>query len=150
MSLLQGASLSVNENEHIGVIGPNGAGKTTLFKIITGLESYDSGEVVKRQGLRIGYLEQESEWNLTDLAEDYLESHCLKPIWDLKQLGLSLGLTQDHFQQPLSSLSGGYRMRMKLLYLIGQEPDLMLLDERSEEHTSELQSQFHLVCRLLL
>src|SRR3989338_6276242 len=128
-TLFEGASLSVNENEHIGVIGPNGAGKTTLFKIITGLESYDSGEVVKRQGLRIGYLEQESEWNLTDLAEDYLESHCLKPIWDLKQLGLSLGLTQDHFQQPLSSLSGGYRMRMKLLYLIGQEPDLMLLDE---------------------
>ncbi len=128
-SLFSEASLSVNENEHIGVIGPNGAGKTTLFKMIAGTESFDSGVIVKRQGLRIGYLEQESDWDLNDTGEDFLQSHCITPIWDLKQLGLSLGLTQDHFQQPLTSLSGGYRMRMKLLYLIGLEPDLMLLDE---------------------
>lgn len=128
-SLFHEASLSVNENEHIGVIGPNGAGKTTLFKMIAGTETFDSGVIVKRQGLRIGYLEQESDWDLNDTGEDFLQSHCITPIWDLKQLGLSLGLTQDHFQQPLTSLSGGYRMRMKLLYLIGLEPDLMLLDE---------------------
>lgn len=127
--MFDGASLSVNENEHIGVIGPNGAGKTTLFKMIAGTESFDSGEIVKRQGLRIGYLEQESDWNLTDTAEDYLQNNCITPIWSLKQLGQSLGLTQDHFSEPLTKLSGGYRMRMKLLYLIGQEPDLMLLDE---------------------
>lgn len=128
-TLIDQASLSVNEDEHIGVIGPNGAGKTTLFKMIAGIESFDSGEVIKKQGLRIGYLEQESDWNLTDIAEDYLEKSCLKPIWDLKQIGLSLGLTQKHFSEPLTNLSGGYRMRMKLLYLIGLEPDLMLLDE---------------------
>ena len=128
-SLFENASLSVNENEHIGVIGPNGAGKTTLFKMIAGQETFDSGEIVKRQGLRIGYLEQESDWKLTDTAEDFLENNCLKAIWDLKQIGLSLGLTGAHFQEPLTNLSGGYRMRMKLLYLIGLEPDLMLLDE---------------------
>ncbi len=128
-SLFENASLSVNENEHIGVIGPNGAGKTTLFKMIAGQETFDSGEIVKRQGLRIGYLEQESDWKLTDTAEDFLENNCLKAIWDLKQIGLSLGLTEVHFREPLTNLSGGYRMRMKLLYLIGLEPDLMLLDE---------------------
>ena len=69
-SLFSEASLSVNENEHIGVIGPNGAGKTTLFKMIAGTESFDSGEIVKRQGLRIGYLEQESDWDLDDTGED--------------------------------------------------------------------------------
>lgn len=128
-TLIDQASLSVNEDEHIGVIGPNGAGKTTLFKMIAGLETYDSGELIKKQGLRIGYLEQESDWNLDEAAEEFLERSCIKPIWDLKQLGLTLGLTERHFAEPLTNLSGGYRMRMKLLYLIGLEPDLMLLDE---------------------
>lgn len=127
--LFNNAGFSINQGEHVGVIGPNGAGKTTLFKIIVGHETLDSGEITKLNGLRIGYLEQESEWSLTETAEQYLQSNCLKPIWDLKQIGLGLGLTEDHFQKKLSDLSGGYRMRMKLLYLIGLEPDLMLLDE---------------------
>lgn len=127
--LFSDASFAVNEGEHIGVIGPNGAGKTTLFKILIEQESLDSGEIVRSQQLRIGYLEQESDWSLDQTSEDYLQENCLKPIWELKQLGEDLGLTQWHFSQPLRSLSGGYRMRMKLLYLIGQEPNLMLLDE---------------------
>lgn len=127
--LFDKAQFSVNENEHIGVIGPNGAGKTTLFKILAGEETLDSGEITKANQLRIGYLEQESDWTLNQIAENYLIEKCIKPIWDLKQIGLGLGLTEDHFQKPLTELSGGYRMRMKLLYLIGLEPDLMLLDE---------------------
>lgn len=127
--LFDKAQFSVNENEHIGVIGPNGAGKTTLFKILAGEEILDSGDITKANQLRIGYLEQESDWTLTQIAEDYLAENCIKPIWDLKQIGKNIGLTEDHFQRPLAELSGGYRMRMKLIYLIGLEPDLMLLDE---------------------
>jgi ATP-binding cassette, subfamily F, member 3 len=127
--LFDRAQFSVNENEHIGVIGPNGAGKTTLFKILAGEETLDTGEVTKANQLRIGYLEQESDWTLTQIAELYLAEKCIKPIWDLKQIGKSIGLTEDHFKKPLTELSGGYRMRMKLVYLIGLEPDLMLLDE---------------------
>jgi ATP-binding cassette subfamily F protein 3 len=127
--LFDRAGFSVNANEHIGVIGPNGAGKTTLFKILVGEEKLDSGEITKASQLRIGYLEQESDWTLDQVAEDYLVEKCIKPIWDLKQIGKDLGLTEDHFQKPLTTLSGGYRMRMKLVYLIGLEPDLMLLDE---------------------
>lgn len=127
--ILEKASFSVNIGEHIGVIGPNGAGKTTLFKILVGRESLDSGEIVKAQNLRIGYLEQEVDWDIDLVAEDYLQVHCLTPLWSLKQLGLELGLTEQHFRSPLRTLSGGYRMRMKLLSLIGQEPQLLLLDE---------------------
>ncbi len=127
--LFDNAGFSINEGEHVGVIGPNGAGKTTLFKAIVGLESLDTGEITKANHLRIGYLEQESDWAVNIQAEDYLQNNCVKPIWELKQLGLKLGLTESHFQSQLSSLSGGYRMRMKLLYLIGLEPGLMLLDE---------------------
>lgn len=127
--LFDRARFTVNPSEHIGVIGPNGAGKTTLFKILVGQEDLDSGELTKTTQLRIGYLEQESDWTLDIIAENYLVENCLKPIWDLKQIGKTIGLTEAHFQSKLTSLSGGYRMRMKLLYLIGLEPDLMLLDE---------------------
>lgn len=127
--LFDSASFAINEGEHVGVIGPNGAGKTTLFKILALQESLDEGQVTRSQQLRLGYLEQEAEWNLEEVVEDYLANNCLKPIWDLKRLGLKLGLTENHFRSKLAQLSGGYRMRVKLLYLIGQEPNLLLLDE---------------------
>lgn len=127
--LFDKARFAINQSEHVGVIGPNGAGKTTLFKILVGQESLDSGDLTKSNKLRIGYLEQESDWTLNMTAEEYLTEECIKPIWDLKQIGKGIGLSEAHFQKQLSELSGGYRMRMKLLYLIGLEPDLMLLDE---------------------
>ncbi len=128
-ALFDAAAFAVNEGEHVGVIGPNGAGKTTLFKILVGQEQLDTGQLTKAKNLQIGYLEQESEWRLDLTAEEYLEQNCTKPIWELKQIGRDLGLLEDHFARPLHELSGGFRMRMKLLYLIGREPNLMLLDE---------------------
>lgn len=127
--LFDQAGFAINDGEHIGVIGPNGAGKTTLFKILVGQETLDDGEMTKMQGLRIGYLEQESEWRLDQTCEEYLSKNCVKPLWELKRLSRDLGLTEEQMAMPLSALSGGFRMRMKLLYLIGQEPNLMLLDE---------------------
>ena len=127
--LFDEATFAVNESEHIGVIGPNGAGKSTLFKILVGEEPLDAGVVTKSLRLRLGYLEQESDWNIDEKVEDYLAGNCHKPLWELRQLGLKLGLNSQHFHSNLKALSGGYRMRVKLLYLIGQEPNLLLLDE---------------------
>ncbi|QYO67175.1 ABC-F family ATP-binding cassette domain-containing protein [Leptolyngbya sp. 7M] len=56
--ILRGASFQVNPGERIGLVGRNGAGKTTIFKILTGAESIDSGEVVRINGLRLGLLDQ--------------------------------------------------------------------------------------------
>lgn len=127
--LFKDARFSINEGDHVGVIGPNGAGKTTLFKILAGLDSLDSGDLIKAQKLSIGYLEQEAKEPGDLSAQEYLEKSCLTPIWELKKLGLDLGLTELHFSKSFQALSGGYRMRMKLLQLIGREPNLMLLDE---------------------
>jgi len=126
--LFHDVAFAINENEHVGVIGPNGAGKTTLFRIITGEEDLTSGEVVRSRDLRLGYLAQEASWTSDQTLEDYL-SDCIKPLWDLRQLGIDLGLSDEVFTKPIRELSGGYRMRCKLLHLIGTEPNLLLLDE---------------------
>jgi ATP-binding cassette subfamily F protein 3 len=128
-TLFEAASFAINEGEHVGVIGPNGAGKTTLFKILIGEESLDSGSLTRSRKLKLGYLSQHDHWNPDDTVEDFIGRDALTPIWDLKALGNSLGLSQDLYTKKITSLSGGYRMRAKLLHLIGQQPNLMLLDE---------------------
>ncbi|MDQ3819490.1 MAG: ATP-binding cassette domain-containing protein, partial [Acidobacteriota bacterium] len=56
--VLRGASLQVNPGEHVGLVGRNGAGKTTVFRLISGEETTDSGDVVRSRGLRLGLLAQ--------------------------------------------------------------------------------------------
>lgn len=127
--LFDNATFTVNENEHVGVIGPNGAGKTTLFKVLCGMDELDSGSVVKSSTLRLGYLAQEENWHSADTAESILSQGFRLPIWELKSLGRKLGLTEELWTKPITSLSGGYRMRIKLLTMLAAEPNLMLLDE---------------------
>ncbi|MBQ9847286.1 MAG: ABC-F family ATP-binding cassette domain-containing protein [Clostridia bacterium] len=56
--LFADVTFEIKDNDKIGLIGPNGAGKTTLFKILTGQYEADSGAVVRRSGLRVGYMRQ--------------------------------------------------------------------------------------------
>ena len=56
--LLDDISFSIAEGQHVGIIAKNGFGKTTLLNILAGKESNDSGSIVKKRDLRIGYLEQ--------------------------------------------------------------------------------------------
>src|SRR5919205_3982582 len=56
--VLRGASVQLNPGEHVGLVGRNGAGKTTLFRLVSGEETADRGDVVRARGLRLGLLEQ--------------------------------------------------------------------------------------------
>src|SRR6476619_2954684 len=56
--VLRGASLQINPGEHVGLVGRNGAGKTTIFRLVSGEESADSGDVVRARGVRLGLLAQ--------------------------------------------------------------------------------------------
>ncbi len=128
-ALFENATFSVNESEHVGIIGPNGAGKSTLFKILIGEEDLNQGQVVKSKELRLGYLSQHDLWGPEETGNTYLERTCSMPLWQIKSLGRELQVSEDYFEKPITSLSGGYRMRIKLMGLIGQSPNLMLLDE---------------------
>lgn len=127
--LFDRAAFSINTGEHVGVIGPNGAGKSTLFRILTGEESMDTGQLVKSRKLSLGYLSQHDHWEPGETGNSYLEKVSKIPIWDLKSQGRPLQITEEILDKPILSLSGGYRMRIKLMGLLGQAPNLMLLDE---------------------
>lgn len=128
-TLFESASFSIDAGEKVGVIGPNGAGKSTLFRILTEQESLDSGDITKSTGLRLGYLAQEDKWESDATVESYLCSQSLTPLWDLKRMAPRFGLPVEYFVREIKGLSGGYRMRAKLLHLVASQPDLMLLDE---------------------
>ena len=59
----RGVSFQINPSEKVGLVGRNGAGKTTVFKIITGEESADTGEVIKINSLKLGLLEQHVDFS---------------------------------------------------------------------------------------
>jgi len=56
--VLRGASVQINPGEHVGLVGRNGAGKTTVFRLVTGEEEPDQGDVVRARGVRLGLLAQ--------------------------------------------------------------------------------------------
>ena len=60
--LLENCSFSIGEGQRIGLIAKNGSGKTTLLNIISGEEGYDSGNIVMRRDLRVGYLRQDPKY----------------------------------------------------------------------------------------
>lgn len=127
--LFDQATFAINEGEHVGVIGPNGAGKTTLFKILTGEQEMDRGDIVRSQSLRLGYLSQHDNWLEGETGEAYLARVSRLPLWEVKSRGRDLRVSEEIFAKPIQSLSGGYRMRIKLIGLLGMDPNLMLLDE---------------------
>lgn len=128
-TLFEEATFSINEGEHVGVIGPNGAGKTTLFKILIGQEDLDSGTIVKSRNLRLGYLSQHDEWAPGETGNSYLERVCTIPVWQAKEKGGALQVSEEVFAKEILTLSGGYRMRLKLIGLLGKDPNLLMLDE---------------------
>jgi ATP-binding cassette subfamily F protein 3 len=74
--ILQNISLSISNNERIGLIGPNGSGKTTLMRILAGFEQPDSGTVVAtRPNLRVGYLAQGLEFDPDQTIQTILSLH---------------------------------------------------------------------------
>lgn len=122
-------SFSVGEKQKIGIIGRNGAGKSTLFKILTKEEEADEGNIIIHENSKIAYLKQHNDWKMNESALDYLMRTSKQEEWRVKQLASKFELKEKHLNQTAESLSGGWRMRLKLTAMLLQEPNLFLLDE---------------------
>ena len=137
--LFENISFSLAEGERVGIIARNGAGKSTLLNVISGKEDYESGEIIFRNNLRIGYLEQTPQFNpedtvLTAVSQfsesilggtDYTDedaSHI-----SAKQILTKLQITE--FDKPVGLLSGGQLKRVALARVLLSNPDLLILDE---------------------
>jgi ATP-binding cassette subfamily F protein 3 len=128
-TIFSGLSFSVFPKQKIGIIGRNGAGKSTIFRIILGQEKADSGEIYISAETRIGYVEQESSFDGTESALTYLLRHSGREEWRCRQLASRFLFDKNILDQAAVSLSGGWQMRLRLVAMLLQEPNLFLLDE---------------------
>lgn len=137
--LFENISFSLAEGERVGIIARNGAGKSTLLNVISGKEDYESGEIIFRNDLRIGYLEQNPHFNPTDtvltavsqlqdsiLGGDEFTDEDASRI-SAKQILTKLQITE--FDKPVGLLSGGQLKRVALARVLLSNPDLLILDE---------------------
>ena len=159
LELFSDISFAVEERQRIGLIARNGKGKSTLLKIIAGEEPHDSGKITLRNGVRVGYLEQEPEFasDVTVIEaclqrsgkaeviaryEKALETgsadlqHLMEEMdrldaWDYEnRVKQVLSMLKiNDFSQPVKQLSGGQKKRVALAAVLIEQPDLMILDE---------------------
>lgn len=127
--LFEDINFSIAEGQHVGLIAQNGTGKSTLLSVLVGKESYESGSVIYRNELRIGYLEQSPTFNLEESVLDACFNHEGEEAKVLKAKQI---LTQLHITDlscSMGQLSGGQQRRVALANVLLTEPDFLILDE---------------------
>ena len=137
--LIDNLSFKIPKGAIVGIIGPNGAGKTTLFKMITGQEKPDSGEIIIGETVDLGYVDQSRD----ELSAD-------KTIWEeisdgldiielgKKQMPSRAYVGQFNFkgtdqQKKIGQLSGGERNRVHLAKMLKKGANVILLDEPTND-----------------
>ncbi|PKM91294.1 ABC transporter [Candidatus Falkowbacteria bacterium HGW-Falkowbacteria-1] len=129
--IFSGLSFAVSEKQKIGVVGVNGAGKSTLFRIISGEESSDSGEMIINKKADIGYLKQKDDWFEDESGLEYLIRQADCPDWQAKKMASRFELDDKKLSLLAKELSGGWRIRLRLCGMLIKGPNLLLLDEPS-------------------
>lgn len=128
--LFNDISFSVAEGQRVGLIAQNGTGKTTLLSMLTGDESVDSGSIIYRGGVRVGYLRQEPRFKegatVLEACFDGMEADDDAQL-KVKQILTQLRIIDLH--QPISQLSGGQQKRVALAQVLISNPDFLILDE---------------------
>ena len=127
--LFDNISFSIAEGQKVGLVARNGTGKSTLMSVLMGKEGHESGDIIYRRDLKVGFLEQSPKF---DPAESVLEA-CFNHEDDPeKVLRAKQILTQLHItnlDQPMGQLSGGQQKRVALANVLINEPDFLMLDE---------------------
>ena len=129
LTLFRDISFSIGEGQKVGLIAKNGTGKSTLLSILSGKESYDSGNIVFRNDLKVGMLEQSPKFDPEESVLDACFNHEGDPEKVLKAKQVLTQLKIRDLEQPMGQLSGGQQKRVALANVLLTEPDLLILDE---------------------
>ncbi len=127
--LFDDISFSIAEGQRVGLIAKNGTGKSTLLSIISGSEGCDSGNIIFRKGLRIGFLLQTPHFDSDDTVLDACFNHQGESDKILKAKQILTQLRINDLTQKMGTLSGGQQKRVALANVLITEPDLFILDE---------------------
>lgn len=140
--LVKDFSYNLLKGDRVGIIGPNGYGKTTLVRMICGLLEPDQGRIVRGETVRIGYFSQESfageDFDPTVKAIDYIR-HISQEI-QTPEGTLTAAQMMEKFLFPtdlqyteIGRLSGGERRRLYLLRVLMEAPNVLVLDEPTND-----------------
>jgi len=137
--LFENLNFSLPRGGIVGVIGPNGAGKTTLFRMITGQESPDSGELVVGSTVKVAYVDQSREaldptrtvYEEISGGEDQMQFG--KRMVNSRAYAAGFNFRGADQQKKVATLSGGERNRLHLAKLLKSGGNLLLLDEPTND-----------------
>lgn len=127
--LFEEATVTINDDQKIGVIGRNGAGKSTFFRMVLGEEHPDEGEIIIRKGAVISHLEQHDPWDVSEGILEFMMRYTEAEHWQCARTLARFGFREEQQEEPIEGFSGGYRMRIKLASMLVREPDFLMLDE---------------------
>lgn len=144
--VLRDVEWRIAPGERTGILGVNGSGKSTLLNVVTGVVQPTSGEVKRGKTVRVAALSQESAELDADgdaLVRDLLKSKRTTYVAAGKELTPAqllerLGFTNAHLSTPVRKLSGGQKRRLQLLLILLDEPNVLVMDEPSNDLDTEM------------
>ena len=133
-------SFFLNEGDKIGIIGVNGMGKSTLLKILAGREHYDSGEITKTGGVRIGYLPQTPVFDSHATIIEHVFAGLSEAERDAKQYEAKAILTKlgiTDFERDITTMSGGEKRRVAIAAALVKPCEVLIMDEPTNHIDNE-------------
>ncbi len=127
--IFDGISFSIAEGQKVGLIAKNGTGKSTLLSVLTDNEGYESGDIIYKRDLKVGYLEQSPKFDPDESVLDACFNHQGDPEKVLRAKQVLTQLKITNMDQPMKELSGGQQKRVALANVLLMEPDFLILDE---------------------
>ncbi|MBI5236323.1 MAG: ABC-F family ATP-binding cassette domain-containing protein [Deltaproteobacteria bacterium] len=133
-TLFDDVSFSLGSRERVGLVGRNGHGKTTLFRIITGEEECDAGEIIRPRHYTTAYLKQHLSFTFDTVLDEAVSalghhSDGADMSYKVKAILAGLGFSEEQLDMSPLALSGGFQVRLNLAKALASEPNLLLLDE---------------------
>lgn len=135
-TIFDDASVGLAQGDKAGIVGINGTGKTTLLRMVAGLETPMTGQVVMSNGIRLAYLPQNPDFPEGATVASYALSGNSETDWRVQSNLSRLGI--DDYDAALDALSGGQRRKVAMAKVFAGDFDFLLLDEPTNHLDGEM------------